>query len=277
MRTTGILHGIMAMTCLFALERCAQAGTAYLGSMKADSILFLGNSITFCPQPDSTEWWGLSASDPDHDYAHLLVNHINAAAGSSLAITPPSPHQGDANNRWYPSYGLPSYNGNILNMADILERSFNTWDNARIQNQLDLKPDIVVLQFGENLANGTDEQFRTALDTLLTGLKNSSNPNIFVASYILEGNTAIDNIKRELCAEDPTHRVFVELNDVQNDPVNMGNYAHPSDAGMAVIADRMFSAMTAHAVPEPSSVILSSIAFVSFVAYCWKRRQAIVS
>ena len=68
-----------------------------------------------------------------------------------------------------------NYEGNILNIADIFERNYNTWDNARIQPQLDAQPDIVVLQFGENLVNGDPGQLASALDSLLTELKNTSN------------------------------------------------------------------------------------------------------
>ena len=35
-----------------------------------------------------------------------------------------------------------------------------------------------------------------------------------------------------------------------------GNTGHPSDAGMAAIANTIYKAMGAHAVPEPSSVVL---------------------
>ena len=91
-------------------------------------------------------------------------------------------------------------------MADLFERNFNTWDNARIQNQLNLKVDIVVVQLGENLANGTNDQFRTAFDVMLTGIKSSSNPHIFVTSQIIGGgNATVDNIKSQICDEDPTH------------------------------------------------------------------------
>jgi hypothetical protein len=265
---------IAAFACLLASGRPAQADTVQLGNMAANRILFLGNSITFCPQPASADWWGLTASTPEKDYAHLLTQQINAATGGSLAIEPPSPHQGDANNYWSPSYGLPNYNGNIVNMADIFERNFNTWNNARIQNQLDLKADIVVVQLGENLANGSNEQFRIALETMLTGLKNSSNPNIFVTGYILGSNPAVDEIKRQVCAEDSARRVFVDMSVIGQNPANIENmYGHPSDAGMAAIADTLFGAMATHSVPEPSSIALACTALVAMLAYAWKKRS----
>ncbi len=265
---------VAACACLLAGWEFVQADTAQLGQMQAERILFLGNSITLCPQPTSEDWWGLTASDPDHDYAHLLVGQINAATGSSLAITPPNPYQGDENDLWLPSYGLPSYNGNILNMADIFERNFNTWTNARIQYQLDQRPDIVVVQLGENLANGTNDEFRTALDAMLTGLKNSSNPHIFVTGQILGENAAVDAIKRQLCDADPSHRVFVDMSAIGPTPGNIeGTYGHPSDQGMAAIADTLFLAMQAHAVPEPTSVTLGCTMVIAVLGYTWKAHQ----
>ena len=52
---------------------------------------------------------------------------------------------------WF-AYGRePLIAGVLLNIADIFERNYDTWDRVRIQKQLASKPDIVVLQFGENI------------------------------------------------------------------------------------------------------------------------------
>lgn len=265
MTLRGNLRIIAMCACLLACGLLARANGAQLGNMPANKILFLGNSITICPQPDSADWWGLSASTVAKDYAHVLTQRINAATGGSLTLTPPNPLP----ERWYYGNPMPVYSGNILNVADIFERNFNTWDNARIQTQLDAKPEIVILQFGENMGGGTMDQFKVALDTLLTGLKSSSNPHIFVTSHILGENAVVDTIKRDLCAEDPTHRVFVDLNAVWEDAANHGLYAHPNDAGMAAVADTLFSVM----VPEPSAIVLSLSALVATLGYAWKKRK----
>ena len=109
-----------------------------------------------------------------------------------------------------------------------------------LQMALDDQPDIVVLQFGENLAGGTMAQLTTAMDGMLTGLKNSSNPNIFITSSILGANATVDAIKQQACAADPSRRVFVDLNGRVD---NSGVAGHPSDAGMQTIADTIFNAM----------------------------------
>ena len=80
----------------------------------------------------------------------------------------------------------------------------------------------------------------------MADLKASGNPHMFMAGYILGANATIDAIKRDICAEDPTHRVFVDLSSVGKDPSNMGAYGHPGDKGMALIAETLFKAILAH-------------------------------
>jgi hypothetical protein len=273
---------VAVSACVLATGLVGLANGVQLGHMPANKILFLGNSITFCPQPASTDWWGLSASTLDKDYAHLLTQRINTTAGGALAIVPPNPSQGSPEDpstggetRWEYGDPLPTYNGNIINICDLFELSFNTWENGRIQNQINAQPDIVVLQFGENLdlQHGTLPQLGTAMDQMLTGLKISSDPHIFVTGYILGANSAVDNVKRQLCAQDPSHRVFVDLSAVGRDALNMGAYGHPNDKGMALISDTIFGAMATHAAPEPGCVVLLATALVAASGCLWRKRM----
>ena len=218
----------------------ARAGT--LGNMKADKILFLGNSITLAGTYNggpADAAWGCAASARSKDYVHLLTSRIGAATGQPLDLTVLTAVPG----RWYVADPLPNYVGNILNIADIFERNYNTWDNRRIQNQLDAKPDIVVLQFSENLGGYNPAQLATGLNELLNGLKKSSDPTIFITSNILGSNADVDAIKRKACAADPGKRVFVDLNGLSD---NSGYAGHPSDGGMQTIADTLFAAMIKH-------------------------------
>ena len=74
-----------------AIGLLAQADIVHLGNMKAERILFLGNSICLAPPGGSwTNNWGASASAQDKDYVHLLTSRINAATGGSLTVAPPS-------------------------------------------------------------------------------------------------------------------------------------------------------------------------------------------
>ena len=219
--------------------------------MKAERILFLGNSITL--HGPYIAWsrvggCGMAASAPKKDYVHLLASGIAARTGAPLRIVPTPSNL----PRWY--YGKPPLalgDANVLNIADLFERNYATWDNSRIGQQIAAKPDIVVLQIGENMVPGDMGKFRTALETLMTGLQKSSNPHIFVTSFILGSNPAIDNIKRQVCAEDPGHRVFVDLTAAH---VNTSGAAgHPGDAGMKTIADTLLRAMATHYHAKPGS------------------------
>ena len=95
---------------------------------------------------------------------------------------------------WF-AYGRePLIAGVLLNIADIFERNYDTWDRVRIQKQLASKPDIVVLQFGENipLESFDAAKFKNALRALLTEMKKSSDPEIFMPSFILGSNATVD-------------------------------------------------------------------------------------
>ena len=230
---------VPACVALCGLVDQTETRAATLGDINADSILFLGNSITLHGPyvtwlPDAH--WGMAASEESKDYVHLLTSQINAASGGAMQVAHDDPLPG----RWYPNDPLPGYVGNILNIGDIFERNYDTWDNARIQNQINAQPDIVVLQFGENLAGGTDPQLATALDTMLTGLKNASDPYVFITSSILGTQPNVDAIKQLACAADPGKRFFVDLNGKVD---NTGAANHPSDAGMQTIADTIFDIM----------------------------------
>ena len=216
--------------------------------MKAGRMLFLGNSIALCgPYND---WvpnanWGMAASAEGKDYVHLVAGAITARTGCKLRLVPTV-----GLSRWYPGDAVNIGDANIINIADLFERNYATWDNVRLQTQIDAKPDIVVLQFGENMSDVNLPQFKAALHSLMTALKKRSNPHIFVIGFILGANPAIDAIKKEVCAKDPSHRVFVDMSRLQN-PKYIGQFGHPSDEGMKEIADLLLNAMETHGVAKP--------------------------
>lgn len=269
MRIISNLRTVVVCVCLSATGLLTQANAAELGNMPANKILFLGNSITVCPQTDTTLMWGLTASTVAKDYVHLLVGKIDAKTGGSLTMTPTIMPLTN------PDGSIAQNGSNVVNIADVFERGYASYNASKISNQLAWKPDIVVLQFGENIPGDTFDAatFKNSLRSLMNDLKQNSNPEIFVTSYVMGEPAGVGDIKRELCAEDPTHRTFVDLSAVLQDPTNIGGYAHPSDKGMAVIADKMFNAMVAHSVPEPTSLVLSSTALVAVVWYAWKKRK----
>jgi hypothetical protein len=249
---------------MFVLAVCAWAGShagvvrsaeIRLGNMKAERILFLGNSITAVPQLNKPNWWGLSASTPAKDYAHLLVAAIDAKTGGRLTMLPTTAPITK------PDGSVEQCASNVINIADVFERGYATYNAAKIAKQLAWKADIVVLQFGENIPPATfnADVFTNSLKRLLADLKASSNPHIFMPSYILGANATIDEIKRKCCAEDPTRRVFVDLSGVSKDPANMGAYGHPGDKGMALIAEVLFKALLSHSATTTATASATQI------------------
>jgi lysophospholipase L1-like esterase len=206
--------------------------------LQVHKILFLGNSITCCPP----KYWGLAASTAEKDYAHLLAGAINANTGGSLTMirsTAPVTHADGS---------VDVGESNVVNIADVFERAYASYNAAKLRKQIAWKADLVVLQFGENIPPATfqAEVFKDGLKKLVADLKQSSNPHIFMPSYILGSNATVDEIKRNVCAEDPSHRVFVDMSRVGQDASNMGDYGHPNDKGMALIAETLFRAVLAH-------------------------------
>jgi hypothetical protein len=253
---------LIAMVCFFAPFQFARAADITWGTMKANKILFLGNSITLHAPLAGTTWqgyWGMAASTQAKDYVHTLASAIDARTGSNLVIEP------------VPLTGGTSGAQNVLNIADIFERNYFTYQNSTIQKQLDWQADLVVLQFQENMNMGAFNAatFTTSLRALMNGIKASSNPNIFVTSGILYTNSTVDAIKQQICAEDPARRRFVNFSSFSSDPTNFASsepywqsapivLGHPGDKGMGVISSTLFNAMEAQAVPEPAQMSLAA-------------------
>lgn len=244
---TGVCRTLMSMVYRFApfclylalmvgLGPTEVLGQQKFGALQADRILFLGNSLTLHGPKAEIGWtgnWGMAASAQDKDYVHLLAAAIDARTGGRLVLEPT------------PSDGTKSVE-NVLNIANILEREYATYEADKIRKQLDWKANIVVLQCGENVPpKGFDaDVFRKSLMALLNDLKASSNPQIFVTGNILRGNPGLDVIKRKACAEDPAHRTFVDISAYRTNITVNGPVGHPSNAGMKLIADTLFAAIS---------------------------------
>jgi len=256
-------QAIYTLCLMLPLPMCQTevSGQQMFGSLKADRILFLGNSLTLHGPKAEIGWagnWGMAASAQDKDYVHLLTAAIVARTGGRLVLEPT------------PVDGTKSAES-VLNIANILEREYAIYESARIRKQLDWKANIVVLQCGENVPpkDFDAKAFHKSLQTLLNDLKESSNPQIFVTGNILWGNPGLDEIKRKVCEEDPVHRTFVDISAYQSDiPLN-GPVGHPSDVGMKLIADTLFVAISKKA----DSVELSA----AHVAVVNRRRRIYVN
>lgn len=241
---TLVFAGCLVPCGSFAEE---QAQSAMLGTMKADRILFLGNSLTLHGRHEPYGWLhncGMAASVPEKDFVHVLTAALEARTGGHLRLSITETKDGPAGTE-------PA---NIVNVAGTLERSYTKYSNAPLQKQLDWKPDIVVLQCGENVVRDKFEPapFKEALRSLLNALQAAGSPQIFVTSQILSPGGALDDLKNEVCAEDPSHRTYVDLSSFCKDPTNYARSepyytgiitGHPGDKGMARIASTLLEAM----------------------------------
>ncbi len=231
---------------LFACLMTALATPAWAAAPEStpqiSKILFLGNSITLHPPLIERGWkgnWGMAASAPDKDYVTLLTSRIRDLTGTPLPLVRVDPSRKNAD-------GSPNLSdANVVNIAEILERQYASYDSAKLRAQLDARPDLVVLQFGENVRMDSFDaaKFTACLKQLVGELQKTSNPTIFITSQIYGPNPQLDQIKQQIVAEDPAHRTFVDLSGFRQEPLYNGFLDHPSDRGMQFLADTLFAAV----------------------------------
>ena len=202
-----------------------------------DRILFLGNSLTRHGPLAAIGWTnncGMAASAPEKDYVHLLLRRFAAANGGREPVAM------------------------IENIADF-ERQHGVMDvGTTFKKFAEFKPDIVILQIGENVpALATPEaraKFQKAVAALLVVLKPGAwdyNPRLLVCSTFMTDKTK-DEILRQVCKDAGAAGVFVDLSALGQDESNRaraerkidhgGVGGHPGDKGMAAIADAIWKA-----------------------------------
>ena len=209
-----------------------------LGDMKADRVLFLGNSITLHGPAPQIGWsgnWGMAASAPEKDYVHLLLRRLSEATGR----TP---------------------DAMILNIADF-ERNYDTYDvGAALKKPLEFHAGLAIVAIGENVpafpSPEAKNRFSNAFASLLAALKKHGNPTLFVRSCFWP-DKAKDEVMRQACRE--VGGTFVDISRlIQNEShcarserkfAHAGVGAHPGDKGMEAIADAIWEAITKRASP----------------------------
>ena len=199
--------------------------------IKANRILFLGNSITLHGPAPAIGWlgnWGMAASTKDKDYVHLVLKAVSKAAGKEPQSL-------------------------VANLAQF-ERQFATYDvDSGLQNALAFKADLVVVAIGENVPALKSEQdkaaFQASLTKLLKKLKENGDPVIVVRSCFWPERTK-DSILKQACGE--VGGIFVDAG-LGRDEANFarserefshsGVAAHPGDKGMQAIAGAILQAL----------------------------------
>jgi lysophospholipase L1-like esterase len=226
---------VAAMGCIFLhgqFGRAEEPAGKPAKAVKADRVLFLGNSITLHGPAAEIGWlgnWGMAASAKEKDYVHLLTASLAKRNGKQPEIQ-------------------------VDNIADF-ERQYDTFDLARLKKHFDFKADLVILAIGENVSPLTTEasrvKFHASLVRLLKALKEHGRPAIYVRSNFWPDKTKDDILKK---AAEETAAVFVDMSELGRDASNQaraerniahaGVAGHPGDKGMKAIADALFQAIT---------------------------------
>lgn len=162
----------------------------------------------------------MSVTEQSKDYIHLLNFKINHKMGARVE-------------------------SQIYNIASTFEQGYFNFDTAKFFSQIDFKPDIVIIQMGENIswANFDDKSYRLALNNLLSEIKKRSDPIIIITSTILWGNPYIDNPKKEICLTYAKCR-YVNLYKYL-EKFEFSKYGHPNNDGMELISEIIFNDLEA--------------------------------
>lgn len=235
-------RGITAFTALLLAAASLPAVMAQglkVGHLKADKVLFLGNSITLHGPAPKIGWegnWGMAASSRERDYVHLLLSRIAKAAG-----------------------GEPK--ASIKNIADFERQLGGLNVKHGLKDELAFEADLIVIAIGENVAAlETDEakaNFKAAFTSLLSELKEHGKPTIFVRSTFW-ADPVKDLILKSVCEE--AGGIFVDNSNLSSNDSNFarserkfehdGVAAHPGDRGMKAIADALWQAIEKEAKSE---------------------------
>jgi hypothetical protein len=186
-------------------------------------VLVLGNSITYAPANPSVGWngnWGMAASVADSDFVHVLTKRLKTVNPANEVLS--------------------------KNIAEF-EVKFDTYNlDANLKTLRDTKPALIVIRIGENVTRNTEAAlFEQKYKQLLDYFK-ADNPSVRI---LAAGSVWPD---REMPTEVmKKYSDFIPLVFMQSDLSNyaFGKFAdpgvasHPSDKGMATIANTIFKAV----------------------------------
>ena len=185
-------------------------------------IAFVGNSLTRLAPIPAYGWhgyWGMAATQPDRDYVHRVQLKLAAANG-------------------YISEIMTSY-------ADVHDATYVTQAAADVAA---FAPSVLVVQMGDNAGLGTAYQaFRDAY----TMLRNAAPGAALIYIGVWQADDIRNEYIRQIATEDGA--TFVPIHDIAADAGNLASAQgctdvhgvcwHPSDAGMTLIANRVFQAI----------------------------------
>lgn len=193
---------------------------------KINHVLILGNSIVSHPPKPDIGWtgnWGMAASCIDSDFVHILKRKI-------LLI----------NNH------AEVRDENI----GAFELNYSTFNLEEYKSIREFKPDMIIIKIAENVNDVTpiEKDFQSYYKKLLQYL----DPKGKAIKIIVDGfmpNQNVNKIVQQVASDEGYD--FVTITPLFDDKTNtaLGKYAHagvaahPSDKGMRLIAERIWSSI----------------------------------
>lgn len=194
-------------------------------------ILFFGNSITMHPPSPIHDWafqWGMAATQPDRDYVHRVQLGIAARQGIAPEIRTIR-----ADIPWFP---------------DGSGREITRFD-----------PDLVIVQMGNNAEPTTPiETWRPLYQQIAQAATATGAYVIVVGLWDVAEDDPREVIVQQMAGE--INASFVAIRDIfgpdtnghaDSAYTNSGVLWHPGDAGMALIAQRIYDALYERTVYVP--------------------------
>ena len=195
----------------------------FYGDGKGFKIMFVGNSIAkHKPKPEMgwTNDCGMAASSIDKDYVHLIVDKCKKEyrEDTSFCICQ-----------------IASYE--VTRNPAILEEKYSSVK--------DYNPDVVIMFFGANVPKeyDTEEKHEFPFGEAYEILRNYLNGDhtLFFHSDGFYIRPVLDEEKKIVAAK--YGDTYINIEDIRTREDTHGRFNHPSDLGMAEIADRFWNAI----------------------------------
>jgi hypothetical protein len=185
-------------------------------------IVILGNSLTLID--DWNGGAGLTASDREHDFVHVLLNKISNENNLNIEYM-------------------------ILNIADF-ERGFEKFDYTRLEIVKNFEPDIIIFQIGENVVmaelNMKKEEF---IENYIKLIEYCNGKDVIVCLPFWPVREKI-NVITEVALKSESYLVDLSHLGSGIEPLNFakseakydnpGVGMHPGDYGMSNIAKMLY-------------------------------------
>lgn len=190
-------------------------------------MLIIGNSIMNHPPSPSLGWFnsnGMAASAPEKDFVHLLTAHM-------LALYPALLVKQQTGGNFEGRFGTPDYSLDEFN-----------------QPLQEFKPDLIVVRIGENVDDGqvANRNFEAQFRQLLERLASFSQPVRIVCTTSVWYKPNADAVIRKVTLEKGHTLVDLSFMIGQSQCFasqyqNPGVAAHPSDVGMQLISEMIWT------------------------------------